>query len=143
MAQLCPTICDPMDCSPPGSFCPQGFSRQEYWSGFPSPPPGNLPNPGTQPRSPSLQSDSLPSESPGKPYIYICIFLFSQHKILLTIIGCFNTYPSLHHSHLIFFLCLMYLCFYIFCHNSIIVMQILFTSLPGLNVKVYISPRII
>jgi len=44
-----------------------GFSRQEYGSGVPFPPPGDLPNPGTEPRSPALQADSLPSEPPGKP----------------------------------------------------------------------------
>ena len=44
-----------------------GFSRQEYWSGLPCPPPGGLPNPGSKPRSPALQVDSLPSEPPGKP----------------------------------------------------------------------------
>ena len=43
------------------------FSRQEYWSGLSFPSPGGLPNPGTEPRSPALQADSLPSESPGKP----------------------------------------------------------------------------
>jgi len=43
------------------------FSRQEYWSGQPFPPPGNLSNPGIEPRSPALQPDSLPSEPPGKP----------------------------------------------------------------------------
>ena len=43
------------------------FSRQEYWSGFPSPPPGDLPNPGTELRSPALQADYLPSKPPGKP----------------------------------------------------------------------------
>ena len=48
-------------------FCPWGFSRQEYWSGLPCPPPGNLPNPGIKPRSPALQVDSLPSEPPEKP----------------------------------------------------------------------------
>ena len=42
------------------------FSRQEYWSGLPCPPPGDLPKPGIKPRSPSLQADSLPSEPPGK-----------------------------------------------------------------------------
>ena len=41
-----------------------GFSRQEYWSGLPFPSPGDLPNPGTEPRSPALQADSLPSEPP-------------------------------------------------------------------------------
>ena len=45
-----------------------GFSRQEYWSGLPFPFPGDLPNPGIEPRSPALQTDALPSEPPGKPY---------------------------------------------------------------------------
>ena len=41
------------------------FSRQEYWSGLPFPSAGDLPNPGIEPRSPTLQADSLPSEPPG------------------------------------------------------------------------------
>ena len=45
-----------------------GFSRQEYWSGLPFPSPGDLPNPGIEPGSPSLQADALPSEPPGKPF---------------------------------------------------------------------------
>ena len=44
-----------------------GFSRQEYWSGLPFPSPGDLPDPGIEPRSPSLQADALTSEPPGKP----------------------------------------------------------------------------
>ena len=44
-----------------------GFSRQEYWSGLPFPSPGDLPNPGIEPRSPALQADALTSE----PYVYI------------------------------------------------------------------------
>ena len=43
-----------------------GFSRQEYWSGLPCPPTGDLPDPGIEPRPPALQADSLPSEPPGK-----------------------------------------------------------------------------
>ena len=43
-----------------------GFFRQEYWSGLPFPSPGHLADPGIEPRSPSLQADSLPSEPPGK-----------------------------------------------------------------------------
>ena len=43
-----------------------GFSRQECWSGLPFPSPGDLSDPGIKPESPSLQADSLPSESPGK-----------------------------------------------------------------------------
>ena len=41
------------------------FSRQEYWSGLPFPSPGDLPNPGIEPRSPALQAGSLPAETPG------------------------------------------------------------------------------
>ena len=44
------------------------FSRQEYWSGLPFPSTGNLPDPGIETGSPALQVDSLPSESPGKPF---------------------------------------------------------------------------
>ena len=43
-----------------------GFSGQEYWSGLPFLPPGDLPDPGIKPESPELQADSLPSEPPGK-----------------------------------------------------------------------------
>ena len=48
-------------------LCPRGFSRQEYWSGLPCPSPGDLLNPGIEPRSPTLQTDSLPPEPQGKP----------------------------------------------------------------------------
>ena len=41
-----------------------GFSRQEYWSGLPFPSPGDLPDPGIEPRSPALQADALLSEPP-------------------------------------------------------------------------------
>ena len=43
-----------------------GFSRQEYWSGLPFPSPGDLPNPGIEPRSSALRADALPSEPQGK-----------------------------------------------------------------------------
>ena len=44
-----------------------GFSRQGYWSGLPLPSPGYLPNPGIEPRFPTLQEDALLSEPPGNP----------------------------------------------------------------------------
>ena len=50
-----------------------GFSRQEYWSGLPCPPPGDLPDPGTEFVSLCLlqwQVDSLPLAPPGKPHLY-------------------------------------------------------------------------
>ena len=43
-----------------------GFSRQEYWSGLPFPPPEDLPNPGIEPGSPAFYVDALPSDPPGK-----------------------------------------------------------------------------
>ena len=52
------------------SLCPLillfGILRQKYWSGLPFPSPGDLPNPGIEPRSPTLQADALTSEPPGK-----------------------------------------------------------------------------
>ena len=53
-----------VDCQAPLSI---GFSRQEYYSGLPLPSPGDLPDPGIEPRSPAQQADYLPSEPPGKP----------------------------------------------------------------------------
>ena len=44
-----------------------GFSRQEYWSGLPLPSPGDIPDPGIEPKSPTLQADTLTSEPPGEP----------------------------------------------------------------------------
>ena len=53
--------CNLMDCSPLAPLSVE-FSRQEYWNGQPFPFPGDLPDPGVEPRSPELQADSLPSE---------------------------------------------------------------------------------
>ena len=57
VAQLCPTFCDPMDCTV------NGFSRPEYWSGQPF----SFSRGSFEPRSLALQIDSLPAEPPGKP----------------------------------------------------------------------------
>ena len=79
-----------------------GFSRQGDWSGLPCPPPGDLPNWGTEPGSPALQADSLPAEPPGNMCIEwvlgfimslfggcvcVCIFLSDQKP---------NPHPSWH-----------------------------------------------
>ena len=61
----CPTLCGPMDCSPPGPSV-LGILQAEYWSGLPFPFPRDLPDPGIEPRSLTLQADSLPSKLPGK-----------------------------------------------------------------------------
>ena len=52
---------------PPQTIQSMEFFRSEYWNGQPFPSPGNLPNPGIKPRSPTLQADSLPGELPGEP----------------------------------------------------------------------------
>ena len=55
------------DFAAPWTVQSEEFSRPEYWSGLPCPPPRNLPNPGIKPGCPTLQADSLPAEPPGKP----------------------------------------------------------------------------
>ena len=61
VAQSCPTFATPWTVAhqaPPS----MGFSRQEYWSGLPFPPPGDLPDPGIEPRSPTLQADAFTNQ---------------------------------------------------------------------------------
>ena len=65
VTQLCPILCDPMDCVDCQASLSMEFSRQEYWSGLPFPSPGDLPNPGIKPGSPVLQAGSLLSEPPS------------------------------------------------------------------------------
>ena len=66
VTQLCLTLSTPWTVTHQAPLS-TGFSRQEHWSGLPFPSPGDLPDPGIKPRSPTLQADSLPSEPPGKP----------------------------------------------------------------------------
>ena len=69
LLQLCPTLCNPMDCSPPASSV-HGISQArilEYWSGLLFTFLGDLPDPGIEPRSLALQADSSSSEPPEKP----------------------------------------------------------------------------
>ena len=65
VTQSCLILCNPMDCSPPGSSV-QGI-LQATILGVPFPSPGDLPHPGIEPRSIALQAASLPFEPPGKP----------------------------------------------------------------------------
>ena len=66
VTQSCPTLCDPMDCHPPGSSVHGDSPGKNIGLGLPWLSPGDLPNPGIEPRSPALQADSLASEPPGK-----------------------------------------------------------------------------
>ena len=73
-------LCDPMDCSSPGSSV-HGilWARILEWVAT-----GDLPNPGIEPGSPALQADSLPSEAPGKPrYSYMDIENKKDTEILI------------------------------------------------------------
>ena len=89
VAQLCPTLC-----SPPGSSVHRGFSRQEYFSGLPCPPAGDLPNPRIRPRSPTLQADSLPAEPPEKPKnagvgrLSLLLWIFPTQELNLGLLPC-------------------------------------------------------
>ena len=67
VAQSCLTLWDPVDWSRQAPLSME-FFRQQYWSGLPFPSPGDLPNPGIEPRFPTLWADSLTSEPPGKPH---------------------------------------------------------------------------
>ena len=72
-ASSCPTLCDPMNCSPPGTEIPlsMGFPRKEYWSGLTFPSPGDLLHSETEPVSPvssALQAISFPVE----PSVWLC-----------------------------------------------------------------------
>ena len=63
-----------------GTIQSMEFSRPEYWNGEPFPSPRDLPKPGTEPRSPSLQADSLPTEPQGKHYHrYIAASIFRHY----------------------------------------------------------------
>ena len=66
VAQLCPTLCDPMNCTPPGSSVP-GVSQARYWSGLPFPSPGDLPDPGIEPKSPVLADGLFTAKPLRKP----------------------------------------------------------------------------
>ena len=71
VAQSCLTLCDPMDCSQPGSSV-HGIVKQEYWSGLPNPPPGDLHDPGIEPMS--LMSSALAGGFFTTSAIYIAKF---------------------------------------------------------------------
>ena len=69
-AQSCPTLRPPQTVARQAPLS-MGFSGQQYWSGLPFPSPGDLPDPGIEPRSPALQANSLPSEPPGTPINFL------------------------------------------------------------------------
>ena len=69
VTKSCPTLVTPWTVARQVPLS-MGFSRQEYWSGLPFPSPGDLLDPGIEPRSPALQADFLPTELLGKPLAF-------------------------------------------------------------------------
>ena len=67
VSQSYPTLCNSVDCVAHQAPPSMAFSKQEYWSGLPFSSPGDLPDPGIKPGSPTLPADSLPFESQGSP----------------------------------------------------------------------------
>ena len=68
-----------------------GFSRQEYWSGLPFPPPGDLPDPGIEPASPvspALQADSFPLNHWGSPFIWCGLMYTHTHTPFQILFPC-------------------------------------------------------
>ena len=58
------------------------FFRQEYWSGLPFPPPGDLPNPGIEPTFPALAGRSFTAEPLGKPNCLLSLFFFFYRTLV-------------------------------------------------------------
>ena len=81
LPQSCLTLCDPMDCTVHGIL----QARILEWVAFPS--PGDLPNPGIEPWSPSLQVDCLSAEPPGKPILLLSFFFFNGIQLLCTAVS--------------------------------------------------------
>ena len=79
VAQSCPTHCDPIDCSPPGSSV-HGIPQERILEWLPFPSPGDLPDSGIKSGSPTLQADYLPSEPPEKP---MKITVYTQLKQIM------------------------------------------------------------
>ena len=79
-----------------------GFSMQECWSGLPFPSPGDLPDPGIEPRSPALQADALPWEPSGKPVYpsnpklscFPYLLQFSSYCLFYVILSFCNPFPQ-------------------------------------------------
>ena len=63
-----------------------GFSGEESWSGLPFPPPEDLPDPGIEPGSLALQSDSLPLRHQGSPIKHVFLLLFNEMQSSLPLV---------------------------------------------------------
>jgi len=125
------TLCDPMDCSPPGSSVHGDSPGKNPGSGFPCPLPGALHNPGIKLMSSALQVDSLPSDPPGKPIpspthiiflLFICSVLSDSlrpHGVQHTRLPCPSLSPEVIFLHLFITLHLRYSINLLICAQAI------------------------
>ena len=90
VAQSCPTLATPWTVAYQALLY-MGFSRQEYCSGLPFPSPGDLPDPGIEPRSPALQADSSPTDLWRKPIFQRGLLYFVGLEEMVILIN--------HHVH--------------------------------------------
>ena len=87
VAQSCLTLCDPMDCSPPG-FSVHGILQVRILEWAVISFSRGIPNPGIKPGSPALQADSLPTEPPGNQLpVNILGMIYAESKVLVNL-GC-------------------------------------------------------
>ena len=80
VAQSCPTLCDPVDCSPLGSSVHRIF-QQEYCSGLPFSVPGHFPDPEIKLMSPALSGGFFTAEPQGKPKIVVWFLKKGYYEI--------------------------------------------------------------
>ena len=114
VAKLCPPLRNSMDCSLPGSSV-HGFPRQYYWSGFPSPFPGYLTNPETEPFSPAWHVNSLPL----------------SHLWVFPVVQSVKSFPAMQKTHVQSLGCEDPLEMEMATHSSILAWRIPWTKEPG------------
>ena len=93
-----------------------GSSRQDYWNGLPFPSPGDLPDPGIEPRSPALQAGSLLSELPGKPSIPLHFHNFFFFFLQSGLLKIYSLNFQLHNTVLLSIVTMLYFTFPEFIH---------------------------
>ena len=112
-----------------------GFSRQEYWSGLPCPSPGDLPHPGIEPTSPSLQADSLLLNG------VLSIKILNHYVVYLKLILWLNCFPFIYFFKIIIII-IYFTILYWFCHTSTCICHGC-TRVPNPESPFHLPPHII